>query len=35
VVALVEAAGCTPTVIEYLTTGWTRPQLLGLLPPPG
>jgi len=30
VLSLIEAAGCTPTVIEYLTTGWTRPQLLGL-----
>jgi arsenate reductase len=30
VLALVEAAGITPTVIEYLKTGWTRPQLLGL-----
>jgi arsenate reductase len=30
VLALVEAAGYAPTVIEYLKTGWTRPQLLGL-----
>ena len=30
VLTLVEAAGCKPTVIEYLVTGWTRPQLLGL-----
>jgi arsenate reductase len=30
VLAIVEAAGYTPTVIEYLKTGWTRPQLLGL-----
>ena len=30
VVAIVEAAGYRPTVIEYLKTGWTRPQLLGL-----
>ncbi len=30
VVALVEACGYTPTIIEYLKTGWTRPQLLGL-----
>ena len=30
VVALVEARGYTPTIIEYLKTGWTRPQLLGL-----
>lgn len=30
VLAIVEAAGYRPTVIEYLETGWTRPQLLGL-----
>jgi arsenate reductase len=30
VLAIIEASGYTPTVIEYLTTGWTRPQLLGL-----
>jgi len=30
VVRIVEAAGYTPTVIEYLKTGWTKPQLLGL-----
>lgn len=30
VVGLVEAAGYRPVVIEYLKTGWTRPQLLGL-----
>ena len=30
VLALIEAAGYQPTVIEYLKTGWTRPQLLGL-----
>ena len=30
VLAILEAAGYTPTVIEYLKTGWTRPQLLGL-----
>ncbi|MGA9035258.1 MAG: arsenate reductase family protein, partial [Pseudolabrys sp.] len=30
VLAIIEAAGCTPTVIEYLKTGWTRAQLLGL-----
>jgi arsenate reductase (glutaredoxin) len=30
VVALVEACGYTPTIIEYLKTGWTRPQLLEL-----
>ena len=28
--AIIEASGYTPTVIEYLKTGWTRPQLLGL-----
>ncbi|MEO0785729.1 MAG: arsenate reductase (glutaredoxin) [Pseudomonadota bacterium] len=30
VVAIVEAAGYTPAVVEYLDTGWTRPQLLAL-----
>ena len=30
VLAIIVAAGYTPTVIEYLKTGWTRPQLLGL-----
>ena len=30
VVAIIEAAGYRPTMIEYLKTGWTRPQLLGL-----
>lgn len=30
VLAIVEAAGYQPVVIEYLKTGWTRPQLLGL-----
>ena len=30
VIATVEAAGYTPTIIEYLKTGWTRPQLLAL-----
>ena len=30
VLAIVEAAGYTPTVIEYLKTGWTKPQLIGL-----
>lgn len=30
VLAIVAAAGYAPTVIEYLKTGWTRPQLLGL-----
>jgi arsenate reductase len=31
VLAMVEAAGYQPTVIEYLKTYWTRPQLLALL----
>jgi arsenate reductase len=30
VVSIVEAAGYQPVIIEYLETGWTRPQLLGL-----
>jgi arsenate reductase (glutaredoxin) len=30
VVALVEACGYTPSIIEYLKEGWTRPQLLAL-----
>ncbi len=30
VLAIIEAAGYAPTVIEYLKTGWTRPQLLAL-----
>jgi arsenate reductase (glutaredoxin) len=30
VVALVEACGYAPTIIEYLKEGWTKPQLLGL-----
>jgi arsenate reductase len=30
VLKIIEAAGYTPTVIEYLKTGWTKPQLLGL-----
>jgi arsenate reductase len=30
VLAILTAAGYTPTVIEYLKTGWTKPQLLGL-----
>ncbi len=30
VLAIIEAAGYRPTVIAYLTTGWTRPQLEGL-----
>ena len=27
---IVQAAGYQPTIIEYLVTGWTQPQLLGL-----
>ena len=30
VLGIIKAAGFEPTVIEYLKTGWTRPQLLGL-----
>jgi arsenate reductase (glutaredoxin) len=30
VVRMIEAAGYIPTVIPYLETGWTRPQLLTL-----
>jgi arsenate reductase len=30
VLAIIRAAGYEPTVIEYLKTGWTKPQLLGL-----
>jgi arsenate reductase (glutaredoxin) len=30
VLSIIEAAGYRPVVIEYLKTGWTRPQLLGL-----
>ncbi|MBU1173801.1 MAG: arsenate reductase (glutaredoxin) [Alphaproteobacteria bacterium] len=30
VVKIVEAAGYAPVIIEYLQTGWTRPQLLAL-----
>ena len=30
VLAIIEAAGYRPTVIDYLTAGWTRPQLLAL-----
>lgn len=29
--AIIRAAGYTPTVVEYLTTGWKRPQLKELL----
>jgi arsenate reductase len=31
VVAMVEAAGYQPQVVEYLNAGWTRPQLQELL----
>ena len=30
VLAIIEAAGYAPTVIDYLETGWTLPQLQGL-----
>lgn len=30
VLAILKAAGEKPTVIEYVQTGWTKPQLLGL-----
>ena len=30
VLSILEAAGYSPIIIEYLKTGWTRPQLLGL-----
>lgn len=30
VLAIIEASGETPIVIEYLKTGWTRPQLFAL-----
>ena len=30
VLAIIEAAGYQPTVVEYLKAGWTKPQLLGL-----
>lgn len=29
--AMIRASGVEPTVVEYLKTGWTRPQLEGLL----
>ena len=31
VLAIIRAAGAEPVVIDYLTEGWTRPQLLALL----
>jgi arsenate reductase (glutaredoxin) len=30
VLAIIKAAGYEPRIIEYLSTGWTKPQLLGL-----
>lgn len=30
VLAIIKASGETPVVIDYLETGWTRPQLLAL-----
>ncbi|PVH28025.1 arsenate reductase (glutaredoxin) [Pararhodobacter oceanensis] len=30
VLAIIEASGAKPEVIDYLATGWTRPQLLAL-----
>jgi arsenate reductase len=30
VLSIIEASGYTPVVVEYLQTGWTRAQLLGL-----
>ena len=30
VLSIIRASGVEPLVIEYLQTGWTRPQLLGL-----
>jgi arsenate reductase len=30
VLAIIEAAGYAPVVIDYLKTGWTEPQLLAL-----
>ena len=30
VLAIIKASGYAPTVVEYLKTGWTRSQLLGL-----
>jgi arsenate reductase len=30
VLQIIEAAGYEPVVIDYLATGWTRPQLLAL-----
>lgn len=30
VLLIIKSAGYQPTIVEYLKTGWTRPQLLGL-----
>jgi arsenate reductase len=30
VLEIIRAAGYDPTIIEYLETGWTRPQLLAV-----
>lgn len=30
VLGIIQAAGYTPTIIDYQRTGWTEPQLLGL-----
>ena len=30
VLSIISAAGYEPTIIDYLKTGWTRPQLLAL-----
>ena len=30
VLVILQAAGYEPVIIDYLKTGWTRPQLLGL-----
>ncbi|MEL8055117.1 MAG: arsenate reductase (glutaredoxin) [Pseudomonadota bacterium] len=30
VLAIIEASGATPVIIDYLSEGWTRPQLLAL-----
>jgi arsenate reductase (glutaredoxin) len=30
VLAIVEAAGYSPVIVDYLAKGWTRPHLLGL-----
>lgn len=30
VLSIIQAAGYAPTVVEYLQTGWTRPQLQAL-----